>query len=128
LPLHKDKFERESTLRALMELAVDLKDHAAAKKHHDALVAQNKDSMAVRAELARTYFRKNQFEQAEIEYEAVAKAAAGDNRIYASALLDLGVVQIKLQKYEQAIATLEKGLAVAGTEAGAKPRLLNALA
>lgn len=128
LPLHKDKLEKESTLRSLMELAVDLKDNVAAKKWHEQLVAENKDSMTVRAELARTFFKKNQFEQAEAEYEQVAKAAAGDNRVYPTALLDLGVTQIKLQKYEKAIATLEKGLAVAGTEAGAKPRLLNALA
>jgi len=128
LPLHKDKLEKEATLRALMELHVDLKDFAAAKKVHTEIVGQNKDSMAVRAELARTYFKKNQFEKAEEEYQEVAKAAAGDNRVYASALLDLGLAQIKLQKYEQAVATLEKGLSVAGAEAGAKPRLLNALA
>jgi tetratricopeptide (TPR) repeat protein/HEAT repeat protein len=128
LPLEKDKLDRESTLRALMELAVERKDHGAAKKWHEQLVGQNKDSMAVRAELARTYFRSSQFDQAEIEYEAVAKAAAGDNRVYASALLDLGLAQIKLQKYEKAVATLEKGLAIAGAEAGARPRLLNALA
>jgi cellulose synthase operon protein C len=128
LPLHKDKLEKEATLRALMELAVDLKDHAAAKKYHNEIVGQNKDSMAVRAELARTYFKKNQFEKAEEEYKEVAKAAAGDNRVYASALLDLGVAQIKLQKYEEAVTTLEKGLSVAGAEAGAKTRLLNALA
>lgn len=128
LPLHKDKLEKEATLRSLMELYVDLKDHAAAKKIHNEIVGQNKDSMAVRAELARTYFKKNQFDKAEEEYQEVAKAAAGDNRVYASALLDLGLAQIKLQKYEQAVATLEKGLGVAGAEAGAKPRLLNALA
>lgn len=128
LPLEKDKLEREATLRSMMELAVDQKDHAAAKKHHNDLVAQNKDSMTVRAELARTYFKKNQYELAEKEYEEVAKAAAGDNRVYASALLDLGVCQVKLQKYETAVATLKKGLGVAGAEAGAKVRLLNALA
>lgn len=128
LPLHKDKLEKEATLRSLMELYVDLKDFAAAKKIHNEIVGQNKDSMAVRAELARTYFKKNQFEKAEEEYQEVAKAAAGDNRVYASALLDLGLVQIRLQKYEQAVATLEKGLGVAGAEAGAKTRLLNALA
>jgi len=128
LPLHKDKLEKEATLRALMELHVDLKDYAAAKKVHNDIIGQNKDSMAVRAELARIYFRKSNFEKAEEEYQEVAKAAAGDNRVYASALLDLGIAQIKLQKYEAAITTLEKGLAVAGAEAGAKPRLLNALA
>ncbi len=128
LALHKDKLEKEATLRALMELAVDLKDHVAAKKWHEQIVGQNKDSMAVRAELARTYQKKGHWEQAEVEYEIVAKAAAGDNRVYASALLDLGLVQIKLLKYEKAVATLEKGLSVAGAEAGAKPRLLNALA
>lgn len=128
LPLHKEKLQKEETLRALMELAVDLKDHAAAKKYHNEIVGQNKDSMAVRAELARTYFKKNNFEKAEEEYKEVAKAAAGDNRVYASALLDLGIAQIKLQKYEEAITTLEKGLSVAGAEAGAKTRLLNALA
>jgi len=128
LPLEKDKLEREATLRSLMELAVDLKDNVAAKKHHTDLVAQNKDSMTVRAELARTYFKKNQYDLAEKEYEEVAKAAAGDNRVYASALLDLGVCQVKQQKYETAVATLKKGLGVAGAEAGAKVRLLNALA
>ncbi len=128
LPLEKDKLEREATLRSLMELAVDLKDNVAAKKVHNDIVGQNKDSMAVRAELARTYFKKNQYEKAEEEYQEVAKAAAGDNRVYASALLDLGVCQVKQQKYETAVATLKKGLGVAGAEAGAKVRLLNALA
>ena len=40
--------------------SIDLKDAAAAKKWHSELVAQNKDSMTVRAELARTYFKKSQ--------------------------------------------------------------------
>jgi tetratricopeptide (TPR) repeat protein/HEAT repeat protein len=128
LPLHKEKVEKEATLRSLMELSIDLKDHEAAKKWHNELVKTNGDSMAVRAELARSYYLKNQFEQAEIEYQIVVKAASGDNRVLAPALLDLGICQIKLQKYDEAVKTLRNGLGVAGAEAGVKPRLLNAMA
>ncbi len=128
LPLQKDKTEREATLRSLMELAVDLRDAPSAKKWHLELVKANGDSMTVRAELARYYFRKGIYDQAEKEYEEVVAAAAGDNRTLPSALLDLGQCQIKLQKYVDAVKTLKKGLSVAGAEAGVRPRLLNALA
>jgi tetratricopeptide (TPR) repeat protein/HEAT repeat protein len=128
LPLQKDKTEREATLRALMEISVDTKDSASAKKWHQELVKANGDSMTVRAELARYYFRKGQYDLAEKEYEEVVGAASGDNRTLPSALLDLGQCQIKLQKYADAVKTLKKGIAVAGAEAGVRPRLLNAMA
>ncbi|MFI5301650.1 MAG: tetratricopeptide repeat protein, partial [Polyangiales bacterium] len=128
LPLHKDKTEREATLRALMELSVDRKDKENAAKWHADLVKQNGDSMTVRGELGRLYQRKGELELAEAEFEQVVKAASGDNRTLPAALLDLGLVQTKLQKYDIAISTLEKGLGVAGSEAGVRPRLLNAIA
>jgi tetratricopeptide (TPR) repeat protein/HEAT repeat protein len=128
LGLEKDKVVRESDLRTLMELAIDLKKPIEAKKWHGELVKANGDSMTVRAELARAYFRKAQYESAEAEYKEVVKAAAGDNRTLPAALLDLGNAQIKLQKWDDAVATLKKALGLAGAEAGVRPRLLNAIA
>ncbi len=128
LPLQKDKVEREGTLRALMEISIDLKDHTGAKKWHSELVKANGDSMAVREELARSYYLKGQYEQAETEYVEVVKAASGDNRVLAPQLLNLGICQVKLQKYEDAVKTLRKGLASAGSEAAVKVRILNAIA
>src|SRR5439155_18794721 len=72
--------------------------------------------------------QKSQYEAAEVEYLDLVKAAAGDNRTLAPALLELGLCQIKLTKYDEAVKTLRRGLAVAGSEAGVKPRLLNAIA
>ena len=126
--LQKDKTEKEDSLRSMMEIDVDLKDYAGAKKWHGELVKANSDSLTVRGELGRLYSRKGLYELAEAEFEEEVKAASGDNRTLPAALLDLGDTQIKLQKYDEAVKTLKKGLAVAGAQAGVRPRLLNAMA
>ncbi len=54
-------------------------------------------------------------------------AAAGDNRVLAPALVDLGRAQAKAHKQEEALRTLRRALAVAGAEAGVRVHAYEAL-
>jgi cellulose synthase operon protein C len=112
--------DRESTLRALLAVALDLKDFDAAKRHHRDLVKLSPGSLLVRAELARELENRGEYDRAEAEFREVVTASTGDNRTLAPALRDLGRVLKKQRKNSDALATLKKALAAAGGEAGVR--------
>ena len=62
-----------------------------------------KGSFFVRAELGRELMLRGEYERAAAEYEDVVKAAAGDNRVLAPALRDLGQALAKLGKRKEAL-------------------------
>src|SRR6185436_2875407 len=120
LPLLSAGVDKEQTLRALLGLALDLKDYDGAKKYHRELVALAKGSFFVRAELGRELLLRNEHERAVAEYRDVLKAAAGDNRVLAPALRDLGRALAKLGKHAEAMKVLNQALAAAGGQAGVR--------
>ena len=112
--------DRETTLRALLALSLDLKDFDSAKRYHRDLVKLSPGSLLVRAELARELETRGEYDRAEIEFRDVVTASSGDNRTLAPALRDLGRVLKKQHKNGEALATLKRALAAAGGEAGVR--------
>ena len=124
LPLLKVGAEVEQTTRTLVALSLELKDFAAAKRYHESLVKTAGGSLFVRAELGRELLARGYAERAEAEFREVVKAAAGDNRALAPALRDLGQALAKQKKMTEAMATLKRALAVAGSAAGVRSEIL----
>ena len=124
LPLLKPGVDTEQTTRALLALCLDLKDFEGAKRYHEALTKAAGGSLFVKAELGRELLSRGYFERAEAEFREVAKAAAGDNRVLAPALMDLGQALAKQKKMDEALATLKHALSVAGSGAGVRTEIL----
>ncbi|HVY48211.1 MAG TPA: tetratricopeptide repeat protein, partial [Minicystis sp.] len=124
LPLLKVNADVEQTTRTLLGLSLDLKDFAAAKRYHEALVKQAQGSLFVRAELGRELLARGEYEKAEAEFRDVVKAASGDNRALAPALRDLGQALAKQKKTAEAMQTLKRALQVAGGAAGVRAEIL----
>jgi len=115
--------DKEQTLRTLMTLALDAKDFAAAKGFHQQLVKMDATRLLVRAELGRELFQRAEYEKAEAEFKDLVAASAGDNRMLAPALKDLGKAQAKAHKNQDALATLKKALTAAGQEAAVRAEI-----
>jgi tetratricopeptide (TPR) repeat protein/HEAT repeat protein len=115
--------DRSQTLHALMSLALDGKDWDAAKRYHGELVKAEPNSLFVKGELGSELYARGEYELAEGELKELVKAASGDNRTLAPALKDLGRAQARLHKNAEALATLERGLSVAGAGAAVRTEI-----
>jgi cellulose synthase operon protein C len=124
LALQKSSADVEQTTRILLALCLDTKDFTAAKKYHDALVKTSQGSLFVKAELGRELMARGHYEKAEAEFRELVKAASGDNRALAPALRDLGASLAKQKKMKEALETLKKALAIAGSAAGVRSEIL----
>jgi tetratricopeptide (TPR) repeat protein len=128
LPNLKDAPTREQVLRTLMGLYLDDKDFAKAKQVHEQLLAATHGSFFVRAELPRELVARGELARAITEYEGVVRAAAGDNRVLAPALIDLGRTLSQAGREQEAQAALDRALSISGGESGARRQILEALA
>ena len=120
--------DRDAMLRALLAVLLDLKAFDEAKKVHGELVQQNQGSLFVRGELGRELENRGELERAEAEFRTLVTAAAGDNRTLAPALRDLGRVLVRESKHDEALATLKRALALAGSEAGVRGDIFKLIA
>jgi len=123
----KDDAEREQILRSLRSLSLDLGDTAAASRYHEELVKRAGGSFFVRGELGRDLLARGQHAAAVEELRKVATAAAGDNRVLAPALRDLGLALARAGQRREALVELERALSVAGASAGVRREVLAAL-
>jgi cellulose synthase operon protein C len=128
LPNLKDAPTREQVLRTLMGLCLDEKDFAGAKQVHEQLLAATRGSFFVRAELPRELLARGELARAITEYEAVVRAASGDNRVLAPALVDLGRALSQAGRDQDAQAALDRALGISSGESGARRQILEALA
>jgi len=115
--------DKQQTVRTLMVLALDAKDHAAAKTFHTQLVKLDPQSLLVKGELGRELFQRAEYEKAEAEFKDLVAAAQGDNRALAPALKDLGKAQAKAHKNPEALATLKRALQASGQEAAVRAEI-----
>jgi tetratricopeptide (TPR) repeat protein/HEAT repeat protein len=120
--------DRESVLRSLRTLAVEQRDFDGARGYQEQLVKAAGGSLLVRSELGRELLARGDAARAEAEFQEAARAAAGDNRALAPALLELGRAQAAQKKNPEALATLKRALGLAGSEAGVRGEILNAVA
>ncbi len=123
LLLQAAQADKEQTLRTLMTIALDQKDWIAAKKFHRALVALEPTSLFVKGELGQELYNRGEYERSEVELGEAAAAAAGDNRALAPALRELGRAQAKAHESTQALATLKKALAAAGSQSALRAQI-----
>lgn len=128
LALQTARADREQTLRTLMALALTAQDWAAAKEFHTRLVQLEPTSLFVRGELGRELFARGEYGRAASELQAVAVAAAGDNRALAPALKELGRAQAKAHENEAALVTLKRALAAAGGETALRAEIYQTIA
>lgn len=124
LPLQQAGIAKEKTTRTLMKLCLDLKDYDAAKRHHEALVRSAGGSLYVKKELGSELMARSQYGRAEVEFRALVKASAGDNRALAPALRDLGHALAKQKKLDEALTVLKRARRIAGTQAGIRAEIL----
>jgi tetratricopeptide (TPR) repeat protein/HEAT repeat protein len=120
--------ERESILRSLRTLCLEQRDFAGAQRFQRELEKQAKGSFFVRSELGRDLLARGEPDRAVDELKAVVKAASGDNRVLAPALRDLGLAQARAGKRKEAVATLEQALTAAGSAAGVRNEVYQAIA
>jgi cellulose synthase operon protein C len=123
LPLLTVQADKEQTIRAVMSLALDQKDWAAAKAAHKQLVALEPTSLFVKGELGRELYNRGEYTQAEVELKDVVAAATGDNRALAPALKELGRDQAKAHENVEALATLKRALATAGEQSALRAEI-----
>lgn len=128
LPLVKEPTEAGMLLRSLVGLSLDLDDYEGAKRAHRDLVARAKGSFFVRSELGRELMTRGKYELAAEEFREVVRAAAGDNRVLAPALRDLGVALARAGKKAEALKELERALKAAGQTAGVRREVYQAIA
>lgn len=127
LPLLTNAIDKEATLRALRSLALDERDFDGARSYQAQLIKLGGGSLLVRAELGRELLTRGDAARAEDEFKEVTRAAVGDNRALAPALLDLGRAQAAQKKNTEALDTLKRALATAGSEAGVRTEILSVI-
>ena len=115
--------DKEQTVRTLMTLALDAQDWPGAKQMHGQLVKMQPTSLLVKGELGRELYQRAEYQRAEVEFKDVVAASAGDNRVLAQALKDLGKAQAKAHENQEALATLKKALAASGQEASVRAEI-----
>jgi tetratricopeptide (TPR) repeat protein/HEAT repeat protein len=128
LVLQTEKTQKEQTLQTLMLLALDAKDWAGAKTFHTQLVKIDPTARSNQSALANELYQRGEYERAEAEYKEIVAASAGDNRVLAPALKDLGKAQAKAHKNQEALATLKKALQTAGQEAAVRAEIYETIA
>jgi cellulose synthase operon protein C len=116
---------RESTLRALIDLSIASNDVNHARSWHQRLVAISPQSASVRRELADALMTRRMFAEAVTEYHTLSRSLAGDNRVLAPVLRDLGRAQLQGGQLDEAVVTFRRALTIAGADAGVRRELLD---
>ncbi len=122
-----DRREQADGLRQLMELALAGNDVAGARAYHGRLVALDRNSLTGRRELADALLNRRLFTAAIEEYEGLVRSLAGDNRVLPPVLRDLGKAYAGANQHERAVEVYRRALRVAGTDAGVRRELYEAM-
>ncbi len=115
------------TLRELIELTLSASDVAAARAYHQRLVGLDRASTTLRRELADALLQRRLYRDAITEYQSLARAMAGDNRVLPPVLRDLGRAYVGDNRYDEALATYRRALGLAGSDAGVRRELYDAM-
>jgi tetratricopeptide (TPR) repeat protein len=122
-----DRARQAELLRQLVELALEGRDVPAARGYHSRLVALDRASMTVRRELADALLQRHLYADAIAEFQSLARALAGDNRVLPPVLRDLGRAYAGNQQLDEALASYRRALSLAGSDAGVRRELYEAM-
>ncbi len=123
----RDDEARSELLRELGELALDAEDYEGARRHFDRLGGGAAGTVFLKTELARALVARRRFERAIAEYERVLGELRGDNRVLPPVLRELAEVQLEAARMDDAIATIDRAMRIAGPSSGVRRELLAVL-
>ncbi len=123
----RDAESRREILRQLGDIALEQEDWDGARTYYQRLARGAGSSIYLRTEFARALAAHSQHERAIGEYERVLASLRGDNRVVAPVLRDLARAQLDAGRTDDAIATLERALRVAGPRSGIRRELYDVL-
>ena len=123
----RDDEARSELLRELGELALDAEDYDGARRHFDRLGGGAAGTVFLKTELARALVARRRFDRAIAEYERVLAALRGDNRVLPPVLRELAEVQLEAARMDDAIATIDRAMRIAGPSSGVRRELLDVL-
>jgi tetratricopeptide (TPR) repeat protein len=115
------------TLRQLIDLSLSSNNVAAARTYHQRLVSLDRTSSTMRRELADALLQRRLYRDAIAEYQSLARAMAGDNRVLPPVLRDLGRAYVGNNQFDEALETYRRALALAGSDAGIRRELYDAM-
>lgn len=127
LELTRDATARRELLRELGEVALDMDDVEGARGFFDQVARGARGSVYLQTEFARALVERRQLVQAIAEYQRVIQALRGDNRVLGPVLRDLGQAQLDAGDSDEAIATLERALRLAGRSSGVRVEIYEVL-
>lgn len=119
--------EQKELIRELGELALAQGDWDAAREYYDRLARGDRSSIYARTELARALLAADQADRAIAEYQRVLQGLRGDNRVLAPVLKELGQAQLDAGHTEDAVATLDRALTLAGRTSGIRREIYDVL-
>lgn len=127
LALTGQRNARIDTLRALIELTLAANDVPTARAFHQQLVGLDRASTTLRRELADALLQRRLYREAITEYQSLARSMAGDNRVLPPVLRELGRAFAGDHRYDEALATYRRALGLAGSDAGVRRELYDAM-
>ena len=123
----RDDAGRQDILRKLGTLALEQRDFDGARRYYDQLSRGARGSVYLLTEYARALAEKNHHELAIAEYERVRERLRGDNRVLPPVLREMAEAQLEAGRTDDAIATLDRALALAGPSSGVRREIYDGL-
>ena len=123
----RDDAGRQDILRKLGSIALEQRDFDGARGYYDQLARGARGSVYLLTEYARALAEKNHHELAIEEYERVIQRLRGDNRVLPPVLREMAEAQLEAGRTDDAIATLDRALSLAGRAAGVRREIYDGL-
>ncbi|MEZ4325939.1 MAG: HEAT repeat domain-containing protein [Polyangiales bacterium] len=127
LTLTREDQARRELHEELAQLALSASDFDEAAAHYGELARGADAGIYQRTAYARALLSAGHHERAIAEYERVVAALRGDNRVLAPVLRELGQAQLAAGQVDEAIATFQRALRVAGRESGVRAEIYDGM-
>jgi tetratricopeptide (TPR) repeat protein len=122
-----NRSQQTDTLNALVEIALDSHDVPGARTYHARLIALDRTNSTFRRQLADALLSRHLYADAITEFQTLARAMSGDNRVLPPVLRDLGRAYAGNNQLDEALATYRRALAIAGGDAGIRREIYDAM-
>ena len=123
----RDPNGRTEILRDLGAIALEANDYEGAEGYFRELSRGAGSSVYLKTEYARALSARNEHRRAVAEYERVMRTMRGDNRVLAPVLREMAQAQLEAGDKDDAIATIDRALRIAGRTSGVRRELYDVL-